>query len=318
MTPRDVVEVVQRILGRAVGWVSDDPRLGPKALAWAEWEEGGGAVPDPRDRGRGVGRGIGTGYVPVFAASRAHNRELLGVGQQFASWLVKRCTRTYDAAGYRRALEASLAHRDADPLAQELWDFVEGYLAGEVSDSEFVRRWKKAKPDGPDSSARMNVVEPAGAVRADRAAADLREALRSSGVEMRAADPARVWEAVKRCTAKPIVGVPRGAVEDDMSFVEWGPPSEGAGTADWVAFEVVFTRQLSLVDAEGDQDRMVHVSCELQYAHRVDEWQAGPGVVDWSAAGAVGWFEDVEASLLIERLGRLHERPAVNVFQTTV
>ncbi len=217
-----------------------------------------------------------------------------GVAGHFMSWLMARAAVLWPTDPLAAAIAAAEGSRRDDPLRVELVAFVRGYLAGEISDEESTRRWKRAlaatdRALVPEAGEKPEAV--VGATTVAQAEKRLRQMLSDAGLDLERLDPASTWRTFKAFAAEPIHGSGTSA-DDDLCLFECGVRERADGGAS--RFEWGLWRQFSVYDADGAYDHMVQLCCALFFEVTPQIEQLRETAI-WSGSDLAAWAADVEA-----------------------
>ena len=268
----EVLVEMNAILSDAERHLGEDPEADDRAVREARWDAIG------RDRERTV------------------HRRFLGLGEfasTFVFWLVERADRVSvgeELAAARRAVRGDPREQK---LADDLRRFIREQLDGTISDEEALRRQKKPRAplDKPARRARPQRRQgPRDWLTPREAEARLRETI--PGPQ----NPAGVWEAFKRFAALPVAPEPPERLGDELLLFEWGMfgPTLRADLAA-PTFLVDLVRQFSILDEDGDPDRLEQLHCTLMF-DPLDELTALGGEPIWSDGDRDAWIIEVERS----------------------
>jgi len=122
--------------------------------------------------------------------------------------------------------------------------------------------------------------------------------LAAAGGEDPERNPLGVWEVFKRFATRSVAADAPERLDHpdgDLRLFEWGTfPSPSARNRK-PAFRVNLCRQFSILDADGDYDRMEQLRCDIRLEATPALKQLGEGTI-WSGPDLQEWFAAVEAS----------------------
>lgn len=216
----------------------------------------------------------------------------------FVGWLLGRASRETFEQTLEAARLAVVGDRREAKLAQELREFIAGFVGGAIAPAEFAAQISSGLSGSGrrTASAGGRRAAPVGGVPIDRATGEFERQL--DGITA----PEEVWRQFKRFAAMSIAPeAPEWLSDDDGDLVlfQWG-----IYEAEWLAdggqaFVAGFTRQLALEDAE--QPRLVQINCELAARPDPPLRALEPGEI-WSGDDREAWFAEVEHSDAFARL----------------
>jgi hypothetical protein len=206
-----------------------------------------------------------------------------------AQWFLDRCPGATGEERVDAALTwARAAKTSPDPEAGEFRTLLGCARDGSITGMAFVRRLDKY-----DAIPRAEMATSQGTADHTQAEAILMNHLVEAGVDRTSPDPTAVWRAYRdfATTVEFTGGAPFVLASDDFLF-QWGAYDWHDGRGE--RFEVDFTRQFVLHEADGTYHHMEQLNCTLLYAPTGELRALGNNNL-WSGTPE-GWIEEVEAT----------------------
>jgi hypothetical protein len=237
-------------------------------------------------------------------------------GSLIAVWLIERADREDRAASIEAAYLAAIGAGQEEGLGRDLRTLVQGNVDGTIDDAEFVRRLKK-----PHAGLRRRVPSPPrlhepGAIALGSAESKLTTMLAGAGAN----SPRAVWEVFKQFAALPVTAEEPerlDQIEGDMLLFEWGIFESIAPEGPPELFMVDLIRQFSVLDADGDYDRIEQLRCSISFEQTPELLELGSNAL-WSNSDRDRWFTDVEHSDGFQVLSKVERFLSIHVSQDPV